>query len=87
VAERAFALLLLLSLWIPAAPFTLPFQVEDPRVRQLRDLLDEATKLQEHASTLIAELTDQLQRSIFTHDDRGVPAERRRGERRRKSRG
>jgi hypothetical protein len=36
-------------------------------------LLAEATALQEAATKLIAEITDQLQRSIFIHDDRGGP--------------
>jgi hypothetical protein len=60
--------------------------VEDPRVRQLRELLAQANQLQRDATALIAELTDQIQRSIFTHDDRGGPRERRAGERRLKPR-
>jgi len=49
--------------------------LEDLRVRRIRELLKEATDLQEAASKLIAEITDQLQRSIFMHDDRGGPRE------------
>jgi hypothetical protein len=47
--------------------------LEDPNVRRIRQLLAEATALQEAATKLIAEITDQLQRSIFIHDDRGGP--------------
>jgi hypothetical protein len=50
--------------------------LEDPNVQRIRQLLAEATALQEAASKLIAEITDQLQRSIFMHDDRGGPRER-----------
>jgi hypothetical protein len=50
--------------------------LEDLRVRRIRELLKEATDLQEAASKLIAEITDQLQRSIFMHDDRGGPRDR-----------
>jgi len=62
--------------------------LEDLHVRRIRELLKEATELQEAASKLIAEITDQLQRSIFIHDDRGGPRERSGGEpeRRRKPR-
>jgi len=63
--------------------------LEDIRVRRIRELLKEATDLQEAASKLIAEITDQLQRSIFMHDDRGAPRDRSSGEpeRRQKPRG
>ncbi|HEX7798483.1 MAG TPA: hypothetical protein VF456_29165 [Vicinamibacterales bacterium] len=62
--------------------------MEDPNVRRIRQLLAEATALQDAATKLIAEITDQLQRSIFMHDDRGGPRERGSQdlERRRKSR-
>jgi hypothetical protein len=50
--------------------------LEDPNVRRIRQLLAEATALQEAATKLIAEITDQLQRSIFMHDDRGGLRER-----------
>jgi hypothetical protein len=45
--------------------------------------------LEETAAKLIAEITDQLQRSIFIHDDRGAPRARapHDPERRRKPRG
>jgi hypothetical protein len=46
--------------------------LEDPNVKRIRELLAEATALQEAATKLIAEITDQLQRSIFMHDDRGA---------------
>jgi hypothetical protein len=49
-------------------------------------LLAEATALQEAATKLIAEITDQLQRSIFMHDDRGGPRGSQDLERRRKPR-
>jgi len=62
--------------------------LEDFRVQTLRELLKEATELKEATTKLIADLTDQLQRSIFLHDDRGLPAPRRRPnpDRRRKPR-
>jgi hypothetical protein len=62
--------------------------LEDFRVQTLRELLKQATELKESATKLIADLNDQLQRSIFLHDDRGVPAARRRpdADRRRKPR-
>jgi hypothetical protein len=62
--------------------------LEDERVRRIRELLTEATQLQETATKLIAEITDQLQRSIFMHDDRGGPRDSAsdRPERRRKPR-
>jgi hypothetical protein len=50
--------------------------LEDPNVRRIRQLLAEATALQQAATKLIAEITDQLQRSIFMHDDRGGPLQR-----------
>jgi hypothetical protein len=60
---------------------------EDLRVQRIRELLAEATELQEAATKLIAEITDQLQRSIFMHDDRGERRERdsQQPDRRRKS--
>ena len=60
---------------------TLSGRMEDPRIRQLRDLCDQAIKLKEAAEQLVAELNEQLQRSISTHDDRGAPPERRRNPR------
>jgi hypothetical protein len=60
--------------------------LEDPNVRRIRQLLAEATALQEAATKLIAEITDQLQRSIFMHDDRGGPRGPQDVERRRKPR-
>lgn len=51
-------------------------KLEDPNLRRIRQLLAEATALQEAATKLIAEITDQLQRSIFVHDDRGGPRRR-----------
>jgi hypothetical protein len=51
-------------------------KLEDPNVRRIRQLLAEATALQEAATRLIAEITDQLQRSIFMHNDRGGCDER-----------
>jgi hypothetical protein len=57
---------------------------EDPCLENLRQLIDEATALQQHATTLVAEITDQLQRSIWTHDDRRVAEDRRRADRRRR---
>jgi hypothetical protein len=49
---------------------------DDLKVRRIRELLTEATELQEAATKLIAEITDQLQNSIFIHDDRGGRRER-----------
>jgi hypothetical protein len=60
---------------------------DDPRIATLRRLIDEATALQEHAARLVAEITDQLQRSIWIHDDRADGQERpRRRERRKRPR-
>jgi len=47
--------------------------VDDPRIKQLRDLCDQAIKLKEAAEQLVSELTEQLNRSFSTHDDRGGP--------------
>jgi hypothetical protein len=58
--------------------------LEDQRISRIRELLEHATKLQDAATQLIADLTDQIQRSIFIHDDRGGPKERRRYHERRK---
>jgi hypothetical protein len=44
--------------------------VEEARLKTLNDLLGQATQLQAETTKLVAEITDQLQRSIFTHDDR-----------------
>jgi hypothetical protein len=56
---------------------------EDPWIDSLRQLIDEASALQQQARTLVAEITDQLERSISTHDDRRVAEDRRRDDRRR----
>jgi hypothetical protein len=71
------------------AAFTLAHELDDPRVRRIKDLLQQATKLQDAATKLITEITDQIQRSIFIHDDRGAGREHRwdRRERRKKPRG
>jgi lipoate-protein ligase B len=61
----------------PFKSYTL-IRVEDPRITQLRDLCDQAVKLKAVAEQLVTELTDQLQRSIWTHDERSVPRDRRR---------
>jgi hypothetical protein len=45
--------------------------VEDGRLKTLHDLLDEAVALQQQTSRLVAEITDQIQRSIFLHNDSG----------------
>ena len=47
--------------------------VDDPRIKQLRELCDQAIQLKEAAEQLVAELTEQLDRSFSTHDDRGGP--------------
>jgi hypothetical protein len=59
--------------------------LEDPRIKQLRQLLDEARSLQHHATSLVMEITDQIQRSIFMHDDR-ASRRHRQAERRKKPR-
>jgi hypothetical protein len=56
---------------------------EDPWIDSLRQLIDEARALQQQATTLVAEITDQLQRSIWMHEDGPVAEDRRRGDRRR----
>jgi hypothetical protein len=57
--------------------------VEDSRLKTLRDLLNEAVALQEQSGRLVADITDQLQRSIFLHDDRGLAVLRPKADRRR----
>jgi ABC-type transporter Mla subunit MlaD len=37
--------------------------LDDPRIAKLRELLDQATKLLDGANELIADLTEQLQRT------------------------
>ena len=56
---------------------------EDPWIESLRQLIDDANELQQQATTLVVEITDQLQRSIWTHDDRRVADDRRHADRRR----
>jgi hypothetical protein len=41
----------------------------DPHTEHLRRLIDEAKALQREASALVIEITDQLQRSIWLHND------------------
>jgi ABC-type transporter Mla subunit MlaD len=54
-----------------------PRNLNDPRIAKLRELLDQATKLLDGANELVADLTEQLQRSA--KDDKNLePAERRR---------
>jgi hypothetical protein len=60
--------------------------VEEQRLKTLHQLLSEAATLQEQANKLVAEITDQLQRSIFIHDDMGVAIFRPKADRRRTSR-
>jgi len=54
----------------------------DSRVKRLRELIEEAKAMQRDASQLVADLTDQLERSILNHPNLGVsndrPARRRR---------
>jgi hypothetical protein len=38
--------------------------LDDPKTKQLRDLIREMTKLQEDTKTLLDELTEQLRKSI-----------------------
>jgi len=45
---------------------------DESRVAELHRLLAEARALQDNANRVIVEITNQLQRSIWTHDDRGV---------------
>ena len=45
--------------------------MDDPRIKQLRELCQQAMKLKEAAEELVVQLTGQLERSISTHDDRG----------------
>jgi hypothetical protein len=55
---------------------TIPIMPDDPRIQSLRQLIDEATALQEQATKLVVEITDQLQRSIWMHPDWGVAEDR-----------
>ena len=57
--------------------------MEDPHTEHLRRLIDEAKALQREASALVIEITDQLQRSIWLHNDMGDdrPSRPRRGPR------
>jgi hypothetical protein len=57
--------------------------MEDPRLTTLRDLLAQASELQEETTKLIEEITDQLQRSIFMHDEWGNAIVRAKPDRRR----
>jgi len=41
----------------------------DPHTEHLRRLIEEAKSLQRAASALVIEITDQLQRSIWLHND------------------
>jgi hypothetical protein len=59
---------------------------DDPRVECLRELIDQATALQQEATDLVIEITDQLQRSIWLHDDRGLAVVRPKPDRRRRRR-
>jgi hypothetical protein len=45
--------------------------VDDPRIKHLRDLCEQAIKLKDAAEQLVTELTHQLERSVSTHDDKG----------------
>jgi hypothetical protein len=60
--------------------------VDDPRLKTLQDLRDQAVAIRDSSQKLVAEITDQLQRSIFMHDDRGVAVLRPKPDRRRKPR-
>jgi len=60
--------------------------VDDPRLKTLQDLRDQAVALRDSSQKLVAEITDQLQRSIFMHDDRGAAVLRPKPDRRRKPR-
>jgi len=51
--------------------------LDDPRIAKLRELLDQATKLLDGANELVADLTEQLERS-GKNDKESDAAERRR---------
>ena len=56
--------------------------VDESRIKHLRELIQQAKQLKESAQLLLDELTEQLQRSVSTSDDRGAPrADRRRTDR------
>jgi len=57
--------------------------MEDPHTEHLRRLIEEAKTLQREASALVIEITGQLQRSIWLHNDTADdrPSRARRGPR------
>jgi hypothetical protein len=57
--------------------FTLPSRLDDPRIAKLRELLDQATKLLDGANELVADLTEQLERTASTKAGKEAPVERR----------
>ena len=61
---------------------------DNSTIANLKALLDQATRVQATTNQLVAELTDQLQRSILLHEaeDRPNPNRRRQPDRRRKPR-
>jgi hypothetical protein len=51
--------------------------LDDPRIAKLRELLDQATKLLDGANELVADLTEQLERTASTKAGKEAPVERR----------
>jgi ABC-type transporter Mla subunit MlaD len=62
--------------------FTLRTRLDDPRIAKLRELLDQATKLLDGANELVADLTEQLERTASTKIEKETPADRQRKPRR-----
>jgi hypothetical protein len=51
--------------------------LDDPRIAKLRELLEQATKLLDGANELVADLTEQLERTASTKTGKEAPVERR----------
>jgi hypothetical protein len=52
-------------------------RLDDPRIAKLRELLDQATKLLDGANELVADLTEQLQKTAKDDDKEPEAAESR----------
>jgi hypothetical protein len=52
--------------------------LDDPRITKLRELLDQATRLLDGANELVADLTEQIERTASTKTGKEPPVERRR---------
>jgi ABC-type transporter Mla subunit MlaD len=60
-----------------ATAYTPATRLDDPRIAKLRELLDQATKLLDGANELVADLTEQLQKTAKDDDKEPEAAESR----------